>query len=140
MIKYPAKIKYSKADKCYLVTFSDLPGCATYGENLNDAKNNAREALTGYLESIDLREIDIPIPSNLNGKDIFFITPEKRVAFAIWLKIKRTQNGYTQKDMARMLKITFQSYQKFENPKKTNPTLKTIEKMETVLRENVLCI
>jgi antitoxin HicB len=140
MIQYPAKIHYSKSDKCYLVSFPDLPGCLTYGDNLDDARNNAREALTGYLESIDLRRIDIPKPSKQFGREINYISPEKRVAFAIWLKIKRDEHGYTQKDMARMLNINFQSYQKFENPKTTNPTLKTIEKVEQVLKEDVLCI
>jgi antitoxin HicB len=105
-----------------------------------EARNNAREALSGYLESIDLRKIEIPKPSKLTGRNIEYISPEKRVSFAFWLKIKRGEKGYTQKDMARMLNINFQSYQKFENPKKTNPTLKTIEKVESVLQEDVLFV
>ncbi len=140
MIQYPAKIKYSKLDKCYLVTFPDLPGCVTYGVTMAGARSNAREALSGYLESIDLRKIEIPKPSKLAGKNIEYISPEKRISFAFWLKIKRGEKGYTQKDMARMLNINFQSYQKFENPKKTNPTLKTIEKVESVFHEDVLCV
>jgi len=140
MIQYPAKIKYSASDACYLVTFPDLPGCATYGETIDDARHNAREALTGYLESIDMRKIEIPIPSKMTGRTVNYISPEKRVAFALWLKIKRNEHGYTQKDMAKKLNINFQSYQKFENPKTTNPTLKTIEKVENVLSESVLCV
>jgi len=140
MIQYPAKITYSKADKAYIVTFPDLPGCLTYGASLDEAQENASEALSGYLESIDLRKISIPKPSRLAGKNTYRIRPEKRVAFALWLKIKRAEHGFSQKDMARMLKINFQSYQKFENPKKTNPTLKTIEKVENVLGERVLSL
>jgi antitoxin HicB len=140
MIQYPAKVDYSKADKCYLVTFPDLPGCLTYGETIHEARNNAREALSGYLESIDLRKIEIPKPSRLKGRNVEYISPEKRISFAIWLKIKRGEKGYTQKDMARLLNINFQSYQKYENPKKTNPTLKTIEKVEHVFQEDVLCV
>ncbi len=140
MIQYPAKITYSKSDKSYLVEFPDLPGCLTYGETLESAKYNAREALTGYLESIDLRKIKIPIASKITGKNIYYISPEKRVAFALWLKIERAKHGYTQKDMASKLNINFQSYQKFENPRKTNPTLKTIEKVESVLGESILSL
>jgi antitoxin HicB len=140
MIQYPAIIKYSRSDKCYLVKFPDLRGCFTYGESIEEARRNAHEALSGYLESIDLRKVGIPAPSKLKGKYVEYINPDKRIAFAIWLKIKRLEQGYTQKDMARMLNIHFQSYQKFENPKKTNPTLKTIEKVESILRDNVLCI
>jgi antitoxin HicB len=52
MISYPAIIKYDKADKNYLVEFPDLPGCVTFGRTLEEAKQNAEEALSGYLESI----------------------------------------------------------------------------------------
>ncbi|MDY6845474.1 MAG: type II toxin-antitoxin system HicB family antitoxin [Thermodesulfobacteriota bacterium] len=140
MIKYPAKVIYSKSDKCYLVEFLDLPGCVTYGETLDEAKKNANEALTGYLESIDLRKIKIPVPSNRKGKNIYYIGPEKRVAFALWLKMKRIEQGLTQKDMAKRLNINFQSYQKYENPRKTNPTLKTILKVESILKDHVLTV
>ncbi|OHD62807.1 MAG: hypothetical protein A2176_02910 [Spirochaetes bacterium RBG_13_51_14] len=140
MIQYPAKINYSKSDKCYLVTFPDLPGCLTYGETIKEARNNAREALTGYLESIDLRKMEIPEPSKLSGRNVHYIHPEIQVSFALWLKTKRAEHGLTQKDMARLLEINFQSYQKYENPKKTNPTLKTIAKVESVLKERVLSI
>ncbi len=138
MIRYPAKINYDRRDRCFLVQFPDLPGCVTYGGTLAEAKNNAREALTGYLESIDMRKIAIPEPSSQAGKNVHHISPQKPAGFAIWLKSRRTRMGYTQKDMAKLLNITFQSYQKYENPRKANPTLKTIVKVENVLRENLL--
>jgi Uncharacterized conserved protein len=140
MIQYRSSDLYSKSDACYLVKFLDIPGCLTYGDTLNEAKNNAMEALTGYLESIDLRKIAIPTPSKLAGKNIYYIHPEIQVSFALWLKMKRAEHGFTQKDTARLLEINFQSYQKYENPKKTNPTLKTIAKVENVLQEKVLAL
>jgi antitoxin HicB len=140
MIEYPAKIVYDKVDKNYNVEFPDLPGCFTYGSTIEEAMNYAKEALTGYLESIDLRKIDIPKPSKLKGKNIYYIQPEKKIAFAIWLKSKRIENGLTQKQMADKLNIAFQSYQRFENPHKTNPTLSTIAKLENVFNDFVLNI
>ncbi len=140
MIEYPALIKYSKADNSYLVEFPDLPGCHTYGDTLDDALNNAREALSGYLESIDLRKIDIPRPSKPKGKDINYVQPERPVAFAVWLKLKRAEKGLTQKKAAELLQMNFQSYQKFENPNKANPTLKTIAKIEGIFNERILAI
>jgi len=140
MIQYPAKKRYSKHDRSFLVEFSDLAGCLTYGDNLEKAKANAREALTGYLESIDMRKIDVPKPSRLKGKGIHYIEPEKRVAFALWLKTKRLEHGLTQKEMARLLKVRVQSYQKFENTRKANPTLSSITKIEAVLRERVIAV
>lgn len=87
-----------------------------------------------------MRKMTIPSPSRKSGKYIYFIGPEKRVAFALWLKTKRREHGLTQKDMARLLDINFQSYQKYENPKTTNPTLKTIVRVERVLNEQVLAV
>jgi len=140
MIEYPAKIIYSKTDKCYLVEFPDLPGCMTYGDTIEKALSNAQEALTGYLESIDLRKIDIPKPSRLKGMDVHLVHPEKQVAFAMWLKTKRAENNLTQKAAAEKLNINFQSYQKYENPRKANPTLKTIERIEKVFNEKLLIV
>ena len=34
----------------YNVSFPDLPGCLTCGNTIDDAKENAREALSAYLE------------------------------------------------------------------------------------------
>ena len=138
MIKYPAKIIYDKTDECYLVNFPDLPGCQTFGDTIEEALTYANEALTGYLQSIDLRKITVPKPSTLKGKNIYYIKPEKNVSFAIWLKTKRIEKGLSQKNLAKILDITFQSYQRYENPTKTNPTLKTIAKLENVFHENVI--
>jgi antitoxin HicB len=138
MIQYAAKIKFSKQDGCYLVEFPNLPGCLTYGDTLEEAKLNAAEALTGYLESIDLRKMEVPRPKKIKANDIYYIEPDKRVAFALWLKIKRMEKGLTQKKAAEMLKVNFQSYQKYENLNSANPTLKTILKIEKAFKENII--
>ena len=140
MIKYPAKIIYDEQDNVFNVSFPDLSGCFTYAKSLDEAKENAKEALTAYLESIDLRKLKIPKPSTLDGEDIYYIEPEKNVAFAIWLKQKREEKGYTQEEIAKILGIKYQTYQKIENPIKSNPTLKTISKLENVLNEKVVQI
>lgn len=137
MIEYPAQIVYSSSDECYLVEFPDLPGCYTYGETLEEAKERAAEALTGYLESIDLRQMKIPLPSDIKGKNIYHIAPESKTAFAIWMKLTRTRKGLTQKKAAELLGINFQAYQKYENPRRANPTLTTIRKIEKVFGEKL---
>ena len=76
MIQYPAKIK--KDNDSYNVEFPDLPGCFTYGNDLESALSNAKEALTGYLESIDLRKIKIPNPSTLRGKTSIILHRTRR--------------------------------------------------------------
>jgi len=140
MIQYPAKIKYSKSDDSYLVEFPDLQGCHTFGYTLGEAQEMAAEALSGYLESIDLRKMDIPKPSKMTGKDVYYIAPEAKTAFAVWMKLKRIEKGLTQQKAAELLEINFQSYQKFENPKKANPTLTTLKKIERVFHEKIVLV
>lgn len=138
MIEYPAIITYDKDYAVFNVSFPDLPGCFTYGDSLEEAKINAKEALTGFLESIDLRKLKIPRPSQLQGEEIYIIQPEKNVAFAIWLKQKREDKGLTQEQIAQKLGIAYQTYQRFEDPTKSNPTLKSITRLEEVLNEKLL--
>lgn len=140
MISYPAKIEYDQSDKCYLVDFPDLVGCQTFGETLVDALDAAKEALTGFLSSLDNRNLSLPSSSHLKEKNIYYISPYKNVAFAIWLKIKRNEKGYTQSEMAELLNIKYQSYQRYENPNASNPTLKRIEQIENVLKEDIVAV
>ena len=140
MISYPAKIIYDKNDKVYNVEFVDIKSCITYGDSLEHAKEMAKEALTGILESFHERKIKIPEPSEKVGKNVYMIDPEAPVAFAIWLKIQREKSHLSQSDIAKELGIKYQTYQRIENPVKTNPTLKTIMKLEKIFKKKVIMI
>jgi len=76
--------------------------------------------------------------SQLKGKDVYWISPDKNGSFAIWLKKSREKLGLSQKQIAKKLKIAYQAYQKFENPIKSNPTLKTIIRLEKVFHEDLI--
>ena len=47
---YPAI--FTLEDGCYTVEFPDLEGCLTYGDTLEEAFFNAKEALAGYSASV----------------------------------------------------------------------------------------
>ncbi len=47
----------------YTVIVPTLEGCITYGETLEEAKTNAKEAIELYIDS--LKEDHLPIPSDL---------------------------------------------------------------------------
>ncbi len=132
MIAYPALFELDEDGHSYNVRFPDLEGCLTYGKNLEEAKRNAQEALSVYLESLDSRSGDIPDASTLKGGTVVYVTPDIRIAFAIRIKKIRAQRGYTQKDVADKLGIGWASYQRIENPRRTNPTLTTIHRLEQV--------
>ena len=51
----------------YLATCPALPGCITQGENLEQARQMAREAILGYLES--LKKEGLPIPSDIDSHE-----------------------------------------------------------------------
>lgn len=133
MITYPALFELDEDGASYNVRFPDLEGCMTYGSNMDDARKNAQEALSVYLESLDSRSKEIPVASKLKGENVLYITPDIRIAFAIQIKKIRAQKGLTQKDVAEKMGIGWASYQRIENPRRTNPTLSTIRRLEEVL-------
>ena len=49
----------------YWVEFPDLPGCQTYGDNLNSTVKCAQEALAGYLLTMLAEERNIPAPTHI---------------------------------------------------------------------------
>jgi antitoxin HicB len=137
-ITYPAIIIRSIADKVFEVSFPDLPGCVTFGSTLEEAKAMAGDALTGVLESMIDRGIPLPVPSRKRGRNVHLIEPAPSVSFAAWLRSKRKASGMTLTDVADKLGVKYQVYQKLEDPAKTNPTLKTIAKLEKVFGERLI--
>lgn len=49
----------------YTVNVPALPGCITYGETLEEAKINAKEAIELYIESLKEHGEDIPSDSDV---------------------------------------------------------------------------
>lgn len=138
MITYPALFEYDEVERVYNVQFPDLPGCFTYGETIDEAKDMAKEALTGYLQAVDTRKMRLPDPSKLEGDEVAYIGPETPVAFAIWLRKRREALGLSQSDVAKKLGIKYQTYQRIESPSKTNPTLKTTMRVEKVFNQKLV--
>ena len=100
----------------------------TFGRTLDAAQENAREALSAYLESIDSRKLKVPASSEIVGDNVFPIEPETSVGFAIWLKRSREARGMSQSDVAKQLGIA------------SNPTLKTIVKLQRVFNHRLVHI
>ena len=139
-ITYPATIVWSDSDEVFEAAFPDLPGCVTFGSTLEEAKTMASDALSGVLESMIARGIALPIPSSRKGRNIHSIEPAPSVSFAVWLRAKRKASGMTLTDVADKLGVKYQVYQKLEDPAKTNPTLKTLAKLEKVFGERLIAV
>ncbi|MFH1900395.1 MAG: type II toxin-antitoxin system HicB family antitoxin [Patescibacteria group bacterium] len=48
----------------FTVVVPSLPGCVTYGKNLKEAKNMARDAINGYIKSLKKHGENIPSDSD----------------------------------------------------------------------------
>ena len=133
MLKYPAQI--AKDNDAYLVSFPDLRNVITYGASIEEALANAEEALNGCLESDFERNFTIPDPSPSDSPEMHQIPVAPHIAMAIILRKLRAERS--QIDIARELNISYQVYQRLENPRKANPTLKTLEKVARVFGKRV---
>ncbi len=49
----------------FTVFVPSLEGCITYGENIKEAKRNAKEAIELYIESLQADNLPIPSDENL---------------------------------------------------------------------------
>lgn len=140
MIGYYAKVEYDKDDKIFNVEFPNIQGCYTYGKTFEEALIYAEECLTGYLSSIIENNFDIPIQNIDNTDGLHFIKPKINISFVIWLKKMRKEKGYTQKQIADILHISYQAYQKYENPRTANPTLKKIDEIQNIFGNNLISV
>ena len=139
MISYPAKFEKA-VEGGFVVEFIDIPSCVTEGDTLEEAKSMAKEALSAMLYSLDSRKMTIPEPSTVKRKGIYFIEPDLKIAFAITLKKERERLGLSQKDIAERMNVNWTYYQRIENPRKTNPTLGTIEKLQKVFNRKFISL
>ncbi|MBI5023591.1 MAG: type II toxin-antitoxin system HicB family antitoxin [Candidatus Omnitrophica bacterium] len=130
---YMAIIK--KANSSYLVKFPDIPNINTYGETIEEALHNAKEALNGCLESDFERGFTLPKPRKKKYQNGYIVEVEPHISLAY--QLRKVRNGISQSEIAKKLGISYQAYQKLENPRKCNPTVKTLEKISEVFGKNL---
>jgi predicted RNase H-like HicB family nuclease len=76
---------HKQADTDYGVSFPDLPGIATAGKSLDDARAMAAEALAFHIEGIVEDGEAVPEPSSL---DAVMEDPDNRNGVAILVAVK----------------------------------------------------
>lgn len=110
-------------DGSLTVEFPDLSNVITYGHTDEEALRMAEEALNGALASDVARGI---LPGEASFAGGHSVTVDPHIAIAI--QLRRLRGKRSQAEIAARLGITYQAYQKLENPITGNPTLKTLEK------------
>jgi predicted RNase H-like HicB family nuclease len=54
--KFKVLLEYNEEEGGYTVTVPALPGCITEGKTVEEALENTREAITGFLEALEYEE------------------------------------------------------------------------------------
>jgi antitoxin HicB len=87
----------------------------------------AKEALDGCLEADISLGNAIPKPAFKKGHPI---TVANHITVA--LQLRELRGGQSQTEIAQKLGLSYQAYQRLENPRKSNPTIKTLERIAHV--------
>ncbi|MCL2410059.1 MAG: type II toxin-antitoxin system HicB family antitoxin [Treponema sp.] len=122
---YNCNIK--KNGDIFLVDFPDMPNVLTYGVSHDHALEMAKEALEAILEVEISKGMSIRPPAYKKGYPISVASH-----ITISLRLRELRGGQSQTDIAQKLGLSYQAYQRLENPRKANPTVKTLEKIARV--------
>jgi predicted RNase H-like HicB family nuclease/DNA-binding XRE family transcriptional regulator len=114
----------------YIASFPDMPNVQTCGETKEEALLNAAEALNGVLSSDVARGILPPAPT-YRGRGSHPVEVAPHIIVAI--RLRELRGGRSQSEIAQRLGIKYQSYQLLENPNRSNPKIKTLERVARAL-------
>ena len=119
-----------KTVRGFFVSFPDFPDISASSSTKADALRVASEALYERLALDAAQGIIPPPPMYVGPKDCAVEVPANML---VALQIRQLRGKLSQKDVAQRLNITYQSYQDYENPAKSNPTIKNLERIARAL-------
>jgi len=111
----------------YIVQFPDMPNIVTCGFSRDEALAMAKEALDGCLEADISQGNNIPKPSYKKGNPIIVANH-----ISVAMQLREIRGDQSQTEVAKRLGLSYQAYQRLENPRKSNPTIKTLERIAHV--------
>jgi len=124
-----------KEDGLYGVRFPDIPNIITVGSSIEHALEMAADALNGTLESDLARGQMLPETRIGPGPGLYPIDLAPHIEIA-W-ELRKLRGQRTQTEIAQILGLTYQAYQRLENPRKGNPTIKTLERILKAFGKNL---
>ncbi len=120
MIKpFEAIAIFYKDEEGYYQAFSpNVDGAISYGETLDEARDNIKEAIEGVIRTAldkDIANYFSDSQYNPKANEIAeTVNIEKKLQVAISIKIAREKAGYSQKDFGKKLGMTQQSISRYE--------------------------
>ena len=122
--------KVYKENNGYWAECSELEGCNTQADTLEQLEKNMSEALNLFLTEPDDSKVIFPLPdeSIINSDKIVRIKVDPQVGFAFLLRRYRLIKKLTQQEIAKKMGWSnIWSYQRFEKAK-SNPSLTILTK------------
>ncbi len=123
---YPAIIKKTR-DGTYDVQFVNFKEAFTYGETLEEAKDNACEVLSGVLESYIVHRKGIPSPTARKSAVSILPDAKTQAALAIYEAMSSSKDMKTVAQLARALDTSWAAASRLGDPSHW-PTLKLLDK------------
>ncbi|MCK5056347.1 MAG: type II toxin-antitoxin system HicB family antitoxin [Candidatus Aminicenantes bacterium] len=120
MIKpFEAIAVFCKDEEGYFQAFSpNVEGAISYGETLEEARANIKEAVEGVIKTALDKDIVNYFQSNEykanEGEIVEVVKIDRKLQVAVSIKIAREQAGYSQRDIGKKLGITQQSISRYE--------------------------
>jgi antitoxin HicB len=129
-MKYHFKIH--KESKGYWAECVELKECSTQADTKEELEKNMSEALNLFLSEPESSSYIFAKPKKMKlSSNIKEVSVEPTIAMALKIRELRLANNLTQKGMMERLGIKFLSnYQRLENPRTSNPEVKTLSKIK----------
>lgn len=132
-LRYPARFTPDE-DGGWLVWIPDINsdgiGIYTEAETLEEAREMAQDALTGCLM------VKLGMSEPLDGSSSLrdepgweWVSPAPNIEVALAIRELRQQKKMTQEQAARFLRVPYASFQRWEDPEKSNATVRTLWKV-----------
>lgn len=132
---YPATIRRDRAGR-YLVTFGDVPRCATDGRTLAEALREAADALEEAVAHRISQGLDIPAPSRPKKRQpVISLSAQMSAKAALYLAVREA--GITPLDLARRLGVVAAEVRRLLDPRH-NTRLRQLEAALAVLGQRLV--
>jgi predicted RNase H-like HicB family nuclease/DNA-binding XRE family transcriptional regulator len=138
---YPAKLEQFETDKqqgkdgpfllSWEVSMYDFPEITCVGESKSEVLQNIRSALSCHIEYCYAHDKQYRLPPASIVRESGTVYIYLPMWITIPVLLRKLRGNRSLKSIAAKIGIATQTYQRLENPARCNPTLRTLEKLET---------
>ena len=102
MLAYPLELTPDD-NGTILATCPDLPEVTTFGDDEDEARLRAVDAIEEALSARIADKEDIPVPSQANGRPVVILPTQAAIKVALYQEMRRA--GLKKADLARLLLV-----------------------------------